>query len=80
MTFTADGTYTKALNSAINKCVTLLDTHTRRIAKQIKPKAPEFIGLPKLHNENLPIRPLVNYTSAPGYKIAKKLQHIKKTV
>ena len=68
--------YTKNINSAINKCVNLLDTQARRNVKHIKPKAPEFTGLPKLHKENLPVRPLINYTSAPTYKIAKKLQHI----
>ena len=49
--------------------------------KPINAQAPRFTGLPKIHKENVPIRPLINYTSAPTYKTAKKLaQIIKKDV
>ena len=39
-------------------------------------QAPHFTGLPKIHKEDTPIRPLINYTTAPGYKAAKKLADI----
>ena len=68
--------YTKELNSAVNKCINLFDANVRHHIKQINAQAPAFTGLPKIHKDNMPIRPLVNYTSAPGYKIARKLQHI----
>lgn len=43
----------------------------------INPKAPLLHGLPKVHKENTPIRPLVDYTTSPTYKVAKMLrEHI----
>ena len=33
-------------------------------------------GLPKIHKDNVPIRPLVNFTPAPTYKIAKILESL----
>ena len=36
-------------------------------------KAPIFTGLPKIHKDNIPIRPLVNFTTATGLKTAKPL-------
>lgn len=42
----------------------------------IDPKAPNLRCLPKVHKSNMPVRPLVNFTSAPSYKIAKKLDKI----
>ena len=44
--------------------------------KGINSKAPTLTGLPKLHKEGIPLRPLVNFTTAPGYKMAKKLVNI----
>lgn len=42
----------------------------------MNPQAPSFKGLPKLHKEGLPIRPLVNFISAPSYKLTKKLDKL----
>jgi hypothetical protein len=68
--------YVKILNETINKCTNLLDERTRRYIKPIHAQAPQLTGLPKLHKQNIPIRPLINYTTAPSYKIAKLLQQI----
>ena len=68
--------YVKILNETINKCTNLLDKRTRRYIKPIHAQAPQLTGLPKLHKQNIPIRPLINYTTAPSYKIAKLLQQI----
>ena len=61
--------YARAINSAVNKCVNLFDAQTRRRIKNINPKAPAFRGLPKLHKPNIPIRPLINHTTAPSYNV-----------
>ena len=37
-------------------------------------------GLPKIHKNNMPVRLLVNFTSAPSYKIAKKIDKIVRPV
>ena len=42
----------------------------------VGPKAPRLRGLPKIHKKNMPVHPLVNFTSAPSYKIAKKTDKI----
>ena len=48
----------------------------KKYLKMIDPKAPRLRGLPKIHKDNMPVRPLVNFTSAPSYKIAKKIDKI----
>ena len=60
-------------NNTINQCNLLLDEKTRRYLKPINARAPKFTGLPKIHKENTPIRPVINYTTAHGYKAAKLL-------
>ncbi|XP_044748720.1 uncharacterized protein LOC123309597 [Coccinella septempunctata] len=37
------------------------------------PKIPKLYGLPKLHKDNIPIRPVVSYINTPVYKISKFL-------
>ena len=68
--------YMKHLNNAINKCTNLFNEATRRHLKPMIVYAPQFNGLPKIHKPDTPIRPLINYTTAPGYKISKKLVNI----
>ena len=47
---------------------------------KIKPTAPKFNIYIKTHKENQPIKPVINNTQAPSYKIAKhlnkKLSHL----
>ena len=64
------------MNNAINQCTVLLDEKTRRYLKTINAKVPKFTGLPKLHKESTPNRPVINYTTAPGYKATKLLETI----
>ena len=65
--------YIKNLNQCINKCTSLLSDNTRCYLKPINVKAPIFMGLPKIHKPHIPIRPLVNFTTAPGFKTSKIL-------
>jgi hypothetical protein len=39
----------------------------------MNPKAPHMHGIIKLHKEDKPIRPIVNWRNSPGYKVAKHL-------
>lgn len=41
--------------------------------KVINPKAPQLKGQPKTHKTDIPIRPIVNFRTAPTYKICKYL-------
>ena len=42
------------------------------------PSAPKFTELPKIHKKDIPIGPLVNFTTAPGFKTSKILYKINK--
>ena len=65
--------YKTEINEAINNSLNLFDDITKRIIKQINPQAPQFNGLHKIHKQNTPIRPLINFKTSPGYKMAKKI-------
>lgn len=65
--------YQKRVRSLVNKSKTLFSTAEIKCSKVINHFAPNVKGLPKVHKDGVPIRPLVNYTSAPTYKLAKKL-------
>ena len=67
--------YKQKINSTIEQCKNLFKNNgTRRYLKTINPKAPQFTGLLKIHKQDTPIRPLVDFTTAPGYKLAKKVE------
>lgn len=76
----ADSTdnYVQKIIQNLNKCVHLFDERTRRSLKPINSRAPVLTGLPKIHKVGFPIRPLVNFTTAPGYTTAKKLVSVLK--
>lgn len=42
----------------------------------MNPRAPVFNGLSKILKANVPIIPIVNYTTALAYRMAKKLEKI----
>ena len=39
--------------------------------RQIRPSAPTLQELPRIHKEEIPIRPIINYRNAPAHKLAK---------
>jgi hypothetical protein len=39
----------------------------------LSPTSPSIRGLLKIHKANNPIRPIVNWTGAPAYKLSKDL-------
>lgn len=65
--------YLKHVNQAINKSTNILNKWQILHNKVIKPKAPIITALPQIHKIDTPIRPLINFTTAPSYKIAKHL-------
>lgn len=68
--------FVSTLNNTINRCTHIFNSATRHSLKPINAEAPQFTGLPKIHKPNVPIRPLVNFTTAPSYKVSKKLVQI----
>lgn len=68
--------YQKEVKEMINKYKSIFsDGDQRRLVNQ-NPQPPRMYGQPKLHKENIPIRPVVSYNSSPTYKIEKKLSQI----
>lgn len=65
--------FTKTTNEAINKCKSIPKVIKNQI-KMIKPQSPTLRGQPKIHKEEIPIRPIVNFMSAPTYKLCGYLQ------
>jgi hypothetical protein len=72
--------YQKQLQQALLKCNTLIEKNKHRYLINIKPRAPSLNAHIKTHKEGQPIRPVINNTQAPSYKIAKflnkKLQNL----
>jgi len=70
--------YNKKIKQIINKSHNILSDRNIRYNKAIKPTAPTIRGLPKVHKQNIPIRPLINFTTAPTYRIAKHIDKLLK--
>ena len=58
------------IKQTINHCTNLINTQVGRFLKPMRASTPEFTAMPKLHKESTPIRPLIDYTTAPSFKIA----------
>jgi hypothetical protein len=65
--------FQKNVKETLKKCHIIISSLNKFKFIQIKPQAPKLNALIKLHKENLPIRPVVNYKNAPTYNIAKFL-------
>jgi hypothetical protein len=73
-------TYQIAIRKTINSSRILIPQDTRRKYINMNPSAPTIKGLIKLHKQDEPIRPVVNWCNAPAYKLAqlftKKVNHL----
>ena len=72
--------YQKQIQQTIQKCDLLRDKHAQIFLMNIKPTSPKLNIYIKTHKENEQIRPVINNTQAPSFKIAKylnkKLSHL----
>ena len=57
----------------------LINTEDKGRYVSLNPHIPTLKGVLKVHKDGTPIRPIVDYTQAPAYKLAKKLTNILKT-
>ena len=64
------------IKNVINQCTHIIPNTKKSYLKQIRPIAPKLNTLPKIHKEKIPIRHLVNYTTAPAYKLAKYMDYV----
>jgi len=58
------------LRDTINECRSVIQKGDKWKLMNISPTAPTMRGLIKVHKEDTPIRPVVNWRNAPGYKLA----------
>jgi hypothetical protein len=63
----------KHIQHTIHKFNTIVDKNQQTHTIQIRPIAPKFNALIKTHKEGKPIRPAINNTQEPPYKLAKHL-------
>jgi hypothetical protein len=57
--------------STINNCNLIIGENNSWKHVNMNPQAPDIHGTIKLHKDNLPIRPTVNWKNSPGYKLAQ---------
>jgi len=69
-------TFSKAINKAIENSNNLFTQEQKRRLKVMKPTAPKLKGLPKVHKDGIPIRPLVNSINSPAYYAAKTVNRL----
>jgi len=65
--------YHRQLQQTMKKCEDLIEKNRRKYLLNIKPTAPRINAYIKTHKANKPIRPVIDNTQAPSYKIAKYL-------
>ena len=68
--------YVEEINKATNDSPNLLSTSARKYLKPICAKALIFTGLLKIHKIDVPIRPVINYSTSPCYKLSKFLERL----
>lgn len=49
----------------------IFDIKSKKSLINMNPNAPYLKAYPKIHKDNMPIRPIINYRDAPAYKISK---------
>jgi len=64
--------YNREINNIIKNTATIHKKDRNKLT-QSNPSAPKLKALIKLHKPNHPIRPLINFVTAPSYKISKHL-------
>ena len=66
--------YITAIHDLLNR--NIIDQSLYYKLKPTDSPAPRFYGLPKIHKQGIPIRPIVSYTGTPLYKISKHIANI----
>jgi len=74
------GKYQAIIQHTLKKNNLIIEKQQYKYLMNIKPAAPKLNVYIKTHKENEPIRPVINNTQAPAYKIAnyinKKMHHL----
>jgi hypothetical protein len=65
--------YQRAVRASINRCPHVIRGNAKWGHVTMNPTSPHIRGLLKVHKPDSLIRPAVNWTNAPAYKLAKHL-------
>ncbi|XP_071442232.1 uncharacterized protein, partial [Hetaerina americana] len=68
--------FQKHCKNVINSCEITISRQQKLKLIQMNPRAPRFFGLPKIHKQENPIRPVVSNISAPNHLIARKVNSL----
>ncbi|XP_067630502.1 uncharacterized protein [Eurosta solidaginis] len=68
--------YQKQIKVAIKNATNIVDSNMAYRLVQMNPSAPPLVVLPKIHKPDTPMRPIINFKSAPCYKLSKYLKTI----
>jgi len=66
----------KQIQQVLQKCNVLFDKHKITYLLQINPSPPKLNAQLKIHKDDIPIYPVVNYRNLPAYKLAQFLQKL----
>jgi hypothetical protein len=70
--------FQKDIRTTLNECKQKIDTDSKWRYTNLNPDNPLLKGLIKVHKENTPIRPIVNFRNAPTYSLAKMFTNVLK--
>jgi hypothetical protein len=65
--------FQKKVRNVLNECQVVIHKDERLKYINMNSVAPTIKGVIKIHKENAPIRPVINWRNAPAYKLAKIL-------
>jgi hypothetical protein len=68
--------FQKTVWNIVNESPVSINKHQKAKYINLNPTIPSIRGLPKVHKENCPIRPIINWQNAPAFKIAKLLNKL----
>ena len=66
------------IRNTVNICRDIIPEDDKWRYINLNPTIPTIRGLVKIHKENSPLRPVINWKNAPAYKVAKMLAKIHK--
>lgn len=67
-------TYQKNIKDSLKGIKLVLKDKDKKLLVNMNPSPPILKAFPKVHKEHVPIRPIINFRTAPAYKLAKFLQ------
>ena len=70
--------FQKDMRITLNECRHILYTNNKWRYINLNPSTPVMRGLVKIHKEDTPIHPIVNFKNAPTYNLAKTLTKVLK--